>query len=157
MINIDTAKLNFLLSEIQALEKRISQEFGIDVSLAITTAKDITPNFGTNESGLIGQKAFIKRVKNAACAKTNISVTDLIGPSRETPLPDLRAIAYTLIKEEYPKCSLNTIGRAFGNRDHSSVLFLLKKFKEHWQTEQNFREQYLEIKNQLKHGKKSEL
>ncbi len=53
---------------------------------------------------------------------------DLLGPSRRQPLARHRQIAMYLCRE-YTDLSLPKIGKAFGNRDHTTVLHAVEKVK----------------------------
>ncbi len=53
---------------------------------------------------------------------------DLLGPSRRQPLARHRQIAMYLCRE-YTDLSLPKIGKAFGNRDHTTVLHAVDKIK----------------------------
>ncbi len=59
---------------------------------------------------------------------------DLLGPSRRQPLARYRQLAMYLCRE-YTDLSLPKIGRAFGGRDHTTVLHAVDKIKKLMQTD----------------------
>jgi chromosomal replication initiator protein len=65
---------------------------------------------------------------NRVAAYCGYSREDLLGSSRRQPLARHRQIAMYLCRE-YTDLSLPKIGRAFGNRDHTTVLHAVDKIK----------------------------
>lgn len=70
----------------------------------------------------------VKRIQEEVCHAWKIRMIELLGPSRTMPLVQVRQIAMKLCKlltgRSYPD-----IGRRFGNRDHTTVLHGIRKFK----------------------------
>ncbi|MCP4303343.1 MAG: chromosomal replication initiator protein DnaA [bacterium] len=65
---------------------------------------------------------------NRVASFSSNSRDDLVGPSRRQPLARYRQIAMYLCRE-YTDLSLPKIGKAFGGRDHTTVLHAVEKIK----------------------------
>ena len=68
----------------------------------------------------------VAAVQEAVCAHFGIALRDLVGPSRRADLAHARHIAMWLARET-TTASLPEIGRAFGGRDHTTVLYAVRK------------------------------
>jgi chromosomal replication initiator protein len=71
---------------------------------------------------------------NRVASFSRNSRDDFIGPSRRQPLARYRQIAMYLCRE-YTDLSLPKIGKAFGGRDHTTVLHAVEKIKSLMQTD----------------------
>lgn len=71
---------------------------------------------------------------SASAASYGYSPDDLAGPSRRQPLVLCRQIAMYICRD-LTDLSLPRIGREFGGRDHSTVLYAVRKIKELIQTD----------------------
>ena len=58
----------------------------------------------------------------AVSEKYGCSPEDVIGPSRKRKLVLARQEAAWIIRDTMPEKSLNQIGRALGNRDHTTII-----------------------------------
>jgi len=63
----------------------------------------------------------IRRVMNATARQQGLTAADLVGPSRCRQISHARSLAMYLVRRLTSK-SLQTIGSAFGGRDHTTVL-----------------------------------
>lgn len=61
----------------------------------------------------------MKKLIEEYCKGIGITVHDLLGRSRITPLPVARQILWKRLRKVY---SLSSIGRMFSGRDHSTVI-----------------------------------
>jgi chromosomal replication initiator protein len=77
-----------------------------------------------------------------------IPQSDLTGPSRRQPLARQRQIAMYVCRE-HTDLSLPRIGRAFGSRDHTTVMHAVDKIKGLLQTDKDVYDQVTEITQQL--------
>ncbi len=77
-----------------------------------------------------------------------INRSDLTGPSRRQPLARQRQIAMYVCRE-HTDLSLPRIGRAFGNRDHTTVIHAVDKIKGLIQTDKAVYDQVTDITQQL--------
>lgn len=69
-----------------------------------------------------------REVMDDFCARNGIRREDLTGPRRHQPLARLRQDAYVEVWFKCPHLSFPAIGRAFGGRDHTTVLHGLKAY-----------------------------
>jgi chromosomal replication initiator protein len=74
--------------------------------------------------------------------------SDLTGPSRRQPLARQRQIAMYVCRE-HTDLSLPRIGRAFGGRDHTTVIHAVEKIKGLIQTDKAIYDQVTEVTQQL--------
>ena len=68
-----------------------------------------------------------------------ISARDLTGKSRTQAISLPRQISMFLLRE-HTEMSLDDIGRIFGNRDHTTVLYAVTKIRERTQTDRMFKD-----------------
>ncbi|MFW6258995.1 MAG: helix-turn-helix domain-containing protein, partial [Halochromatium sp.] len=71
----------------------------------------------------------IENIQKAVAAHYKIRVSDLLSSSRSRSVARPRQVAMTLAKE-LTKHSLPEIGKAFGGRDHSTVIHAARKVTE---------------------------
>lgn len=71
----------------------------------------------------------IKRIKEAVCRRYGVTIADLEGPSRKKRYAKPRQVAMALSyrKLRSQGYSLPMIGRHFGGRDHTTVLYAYRK------------------------------
>jgi chromosomal replication initiator protein len=72
-------------------------------------------------------------------AEFALSARDLTGKSRTQAVSLPRQIAMFLLRE-HTEMSLEDIGRIFGNRDHTTVLYAVTKIRDRTQTDRMFKE-----------------
>jgi len=84
--------------------------------------------------------------------KFKVSVDDMIGGKRNQELALPRQIAMYLSRE-LTSASLPCIGRAFGGRDHSTVLHSIHKIKKLIVSDQRMADTVAEIGAELRNGK----
>jgi hypothetical protein len=72
----------------------------------------------------------LKTILATVADVTGVSVGDMQGPCRMRRLAWPRHFAFHVVKRTRPDLSLPNIGRAFGNRDHTTVMHGLKKVAE---------------------------
>lgn len=73
--------------------------------------------------------ATITAIQNAVCSYFNISKSDLIGSKRSSSISYARQVAIYLCRTLTDE-SLPSIGKHFGGRDHSTVLYAYEKISE---------------------------
>lgn len=78
----------------------------------------------------------------------NISLSDLLSKSRSRSIARPRQIAMSLAKELTEK-SLPEIGRAFGGRDHTTVIHACKKINELRESDSRTNDDYQNLQRQL--------
>ena len=93
----------------------------ISLAMAQEVLRDLVPSADAKP---VTSDDIIDRVAHYSGATRD----DLLGPSRRQPLARYRQVAMYLCRE-YTDLSLPKIGRAFGNRDHTTVLHAVDKIK----------------------------
>ena len=78
-------------------------------------------------------------VMNLITSEFAISGRDLTGKSRTQAVSSPRQIAMFLLRD-HTDMSLEDIGRLFGNRDHTTVLYAVNKIRERSQKDRMFKE-----------------
>jgi chromosomal replication initiator protein len=68
-----------------------------------------------------------------------IAARDLTGKSRTQSISLPRQVAMYLLRE-HTEMSLEDIGRIFGNRDHTTVLYAVTKIRDRSQTDRMFKD-----------------
>lgn len=99
----------------------------IGLGMAQEVLRDLVP---TPDSTPLTADDIIRRVAHFS----DVTPDDLVGPSRRQPLARQRQIAMYLCRE-YTDLSLPKIGKAFGGRDHTTVLHAVEKIKGLMQTD----------------------
>lgn len=144
MINLSAEHLEKISFEIREFEQKLSRLFGMEISLSITTMHDlkVTP------SG-VAEKVYINLVKRVINHMYGLTEQELSGQKGGPAVSDIRFMAWRIILDEYPRIGTPTLGAMFGKRDHSTVLHGLQKFKDLYETEESFRQKYLQLKNAI--------
>jgi chromosomal replication initiation ATPase DnaA len=145
MIDLNRESLFEVAENIKKYESKLAAIFGKKVTLHIVELED-----DVEERNVFSEFLFMKKVIEVTATQGCVSQNDLCSKSREDHLVELRAIAYTIIKENYPKASLQSIGKMFSGRDHATVSHGLDIFKDKWQDDKSFRNKYITIRNIIK-------
>jgi|TARA_R100000030_G_scaffold18227_1_gene12520 hypothetical protein len=90
--------------------------------------------------GKIDEKHRVHRIMQAVSKPTGISIEDMIGSSRFTPVVEARRVAMVLIRKTLGLTLVGT-GRYF-NKDHATVLHAEKKHQDLMDIDKNYREYY---------------
>ena len=90
-------------------------------------------------------------VQLAVSQKLRVSVDDLVGTCRRQDIVLARQVAMYLSRE-LTAASLPSIGRAFGNKDHSTVLHSIQKIKKLIETDSRIAGVIGEISDELRNG-----
>ncbi|MDH3538531.1 MAG: chromosomal replication initiator protein DnaA [Acidimicrobiia bacterium] len=112
-------ELEGALTRITAYAALTQQE--ITLEMATDVLQDLIPS--ANQRPLHPEE-----IIGATAAACGLTPTDLIGPSRRQPLVRARQTAMYLCRE-LTDLSLPKIGRAFGGRDHTTVMHALDRVK----------------------------
>lgn len=70
-----------------------------------------------------------KRIISRVAEAFGLTYADVVGPSRTTPVLRARLAAIAAVREAHPGWSLPRLGRAFGGRDHTTMLHALRKIE----------------------------
>ena len=97
----------------------------------------------------------IEGIQNVVCyfattSEMRITVADLKAQSRKREYVEARQIAMLLCRELIKGLSLKKIGEAFGDRDHSTVIYSCETALDLIDTDKQFKNKYIEIKRKLK-------
>ncbi len=95
-----------------------------------------------------GRAVSIENIQKTVAEYYKIRLADLSGKSRARSVARPRQLAMALAKELTSK-SLPEIGRAFGGRDHTTVLHACKKIVELRDTDENINEDYKNLHRTL--------
>ena len=90
--------------------------------------------------GKIDEKHRVHRIMQAVSKPTGISIEDMIGSSRFTPVVEPRRVAMVLMRKTLGLTLVGT-GRYF-NKDHATVLHAEKKHQDLMDIDKNYREYY---------------
>ena len=96
----------------------------------ITTAQlsEAIRLFISNDGGKLQTELRMNDIQRSVCARANISREQLTGSCRVSDLTKPRHIAMALCKRLTTR-SLPEIGRAFGGRDHTTVIHAVRKLE----------------------------
>ncbi len=90
----------------------------------------------------------IKQIQKVVCDAYKVKLADMKSKSRKKTITIPRHVAAYLCRE-YTTSSLPEIGRAFGGRDHTTVLHSCEKIKSDLETNTSLYNQITEIKREL--------
>lgn len=93
----------------------------------------IGPLRPAGEARVLPAKAIMRLVARTYA----VEIDDLIGPRGNKKISGIRQIGYWAVRQR-TKCSLPEIGRHFGGRDHTSVLYGVLKVEAKIQTDSEF-------------------
>jgi chromosomal replication initiator protein len=97
----------------------------------------------------------IESIQQITAEYFNIPIEAMIGSSRKREIVQSRQLAMYLIKK-YMEIPLKSIGSAFGNRDHSTVIHACQVVADLSQTDVQFKKYVTELEKRIdKEGKKS--
>lgn len=107
----------------------------IDLPLTEQTVRAIVRAKQERQGGIT-----VEGIQDAVAKHFGITIDALIGTSRKREIVQARQLAMYLIKK-YIELSLKSIGAAFGNRDHSTVIHACQVVADLTQTDANFKQQ----------------
>lgn len=89
------------------------------------------------------------RIIEVVCKYLNVSEERLTGASRKRELVEGRHIAMAFIRYTNRNLSLKQIGKLFGDRDHSTVIYAVQTYEDLYSTDKSFRKKIDIIKSML--------
>lgn len=92
---------------------------------------------------------FIDTVIEVVCRYYGLGTYELKCKSHKRTYSDARSVAIHLIDKYAPRMSLKEIGKLFSGRHHSTVIHAKNKFKDLYDTDQNFKADYKRIEKSL--------
>ena len=90
-----------------------------------------------------------EKVKKAVCKYYNVKITELESSKRTNNIAFPRQVAMYLVRE-LTDSSLPQIGRYFGNRHYTTVMYACEKIEDELKHDANFRSLIEEIKNEIR-------
>ncbi|MDD8044162.1 MAG: chromosomal replication initiator protein DnaA [Verrucomicrobiota bacterium] len=160
------------------LQKAKEMDFELSVDAAVFIAERINSNVRTLEGALLRLSSFsslektsineetaavvlkgllreeetnvvsIPEIQRAVCEHFDIRISDIMGQKRPRSIAYPRQIAMFLSRE-LTEASYPEIGRAFGGKDHGTVLHAHKKIKEKAETDTSLKKTIREIQDKL--------
>ena len=99
-------------------------------------------------------KAIIKQVTTVVAKHAQLAVSELKGKPRQQSIANARGLAMFLVRR-LTQASYAEIGRHFGNRDHSTVLYACQKYERKVEQEDETRRLVAELTAQIAAGEAS--
>jgi chromosomal replication initiator protein len=115
-----------------------------DLEISKNILKDILPEDGEHKTST---QTIIKEVSKYF----SIPINDIVGSKRNKFISHARQLAMYLSRE-LTSSSLPRIGKSFGNRDHSTVIYAVSKIADSIKTDRNVYMQIQEITNKIKNS-----
>ncbi len=127
-----------IASNIRELEGAVIKVIGIAAltfqAITLELAQGILSNTTVRHA-----KVSVDDVMSLITSEFAISARELTGKSRTQTVSMPRQVAMYLLRE-YTESSLEDVGRVFGNRDHTTVLYAVNKIRERAQKDRIFKE-----------------
>jgi chromosomal replication initiator protein len=113
---------------------------GIDLGLTMTVLDTMYP-----QRVPAPRRTSIEQIQATVASRYDLAVSDLVSPSRAARIAWPRQLAIYLARE-FTGTSLQTIGDAFGGRNHATVLHACKRVSERLAGDQQLCEELTELK-----------
>jgi chromosomal replication initiator protein len=128
------------LIRVVAYHSLTGQRGAIDVELTMTVLDTMYPQ------RVPPRQTSIPQIQAAVAAHYGLAVAELLSSSRAARIAWPRQLAIYLARE-YTATSLQTIGEAFGGRNHATVLHACKRVSERLANDQQVCEELRELKD----------
>ncbi len=142
-IHVPFEVLEFIATRISSNARELEGALNKLVAHATMMGRDITMDLSqTLLRDLVRaneRKLTIEEIKKTVASHFNLRYADMESARRARPVARPRQIAMYLAKQLTPK-SLPEIGRMFGNRDHTTVMYSVKKVEELYALDRSFAE-----------------
>lgn len=143
--------IEFVAKQIQSNVRELEGALTRLLATSEMTGRPITIQFARDTlADLVGRRAHItpSQVIETVAKFYNISVADMVSPSRNKELVQPRQIAMYLIRQE-TDASLPEIGNLLGGRDHTTILHGVERIKNRLETEEQLRRDVMSVREQL--------
>ncbi|BCX05568.1 MAG: chromosomal replication initiator protein DnaA [Candidatus Roseilinea sp.] len=143
--------IEFVAKQIQSNVRELEGALTRLLATSEMTGRPITIQFARDTlADLVGRRAHItpSQVIETVAKYYNISVADMVSPSRNKELVQPRQIAMYLIRQE-TDASLPEIGGLLGGRDHTTILHGVERIKDRLETEEQLRRDVMSVREQL--------
>ncbi len=97
------------------------------------------------------QQISVEDIQRAVCHHFHLRSTDLVSKDRHKSVAFARHVAMYLCKQRL-KCSFPELGRAFGNRDHTTVMSAVRKIEAQRDTDPEVRAHLEALERKLADG-----
>ena len=118
-----------------------------DRPISLALAEEALQGVASSRPNQIG----IPDVITMITSEFSVTARDLTGKSRTQKVSLPRQIGMYLSRE-YTDHSLEEVGRYFGNRDHTTVLYAVTKIKKRSKSDRMFRELLSKLSSRLESG-----
>lgn len=147
------AVLNMIAERVQTNVRELEGAFTNLVSMSRMLNKDITPQFAKETLKNIfteeDKNINVEAIKRAVAKFFDISIKDLEGKKRSREIAHPRQIAMYLTRE-MTELSLPKIGKAFGGKDHTTVLHAHEKISDEIKVNESTKTYVNEITERIK-------
>ncbi len=87
----------------------------------------------------------VDRIISEVSRTMNISAEDIRSKKHSAPISRARQVAVYVVREVVTSLSMKAIGQEFGGRDHSTIVFTVKKVEDLMQRDDSFRGMVMDI------------
>lgn len=87
----------------------------------------------------------VDRIISEVSRTMNISAEDIRSKKHSAPISRARQVAIYVVREVVGSMSMKAIGQEFGGRDHSTIVFTIKKVEELMQKDDSFKGMVMDI------------
>jgi chromosomal replication initiator protein len=131
-IEVDNDVLYFIAQSVRSNVRELEGTLIRLAAKASLVSKTIDIEFARSEiamsSSTRANEASVEDVQRVVCHHFKLKSGDLLSKDRHKSIAFARHVAMYLCRERL-KCSLPELGRAFGNRDHTTVMSAVRKVK----------------------------
>ena len=143
--------IEFVAKQIQSNVRELEGALTRLIATSEMTGRPISVQFARDTlADLVGKRAHItpSQVIETVAKYFNISVPEMVSPSRNKELVQPRQVAMYLIRQE-TDASLPEIGGLLGGRDHTTILHGVERVKDRLEAEEQLRRDVMSVREQL--------
>ncbi|HQW36986.1 MAG TPA: chromosomal replication initiator protein DnaA [Thermoflexales bacterium] len=149
--NIPMEVIEFVARQIQSNVRELEGALNQLLATADITGRQVSVQFARDTLiNLVGKRAHItpSQVVETVAKYFNVSVSEIVSPSRSKELVQPRQIAMYLVRQETDS-SLPEIGALLGGRDHTTVIHGVDRVKDRLETEDQLRRDVMSIREMV--------
>ncbi|MCX6018342.1 MAG: chromosomal replication initiator protein DnaA [Chloroflexi bacterium] len=143
--------IEFVAKQVQSNVRELEGALTRLIATAEMTGRQISVQTARDSLvDLVGKRSHItpSQVIETVAKYYNISVPEMVSPSRNKELVQPRQLAMYLIRQE-TEASLPEIGGLLGGRDHTTILHGVERVKNRLETEEKLRRDVMSLREQL--------
>jgi len=143
--------IEFVAKQIQSNVRELEGALTRLIATSEMTGRPISIQFARDTlADLVGRRTHItpSQVIETVAKFYNISIADMVSPSRNKELVQPRQIAMYLIRQE-TDASLPEIGGLLGGRDHTTIIHGVERIRDRLETEEQLRRDVMSVREQL--------